>query len=643
MPEYYYKDALKQGQKEYRACVGAGLYPYLPVLDELLPPEKLVGGTDLGLAQIPAEWIAGTRSAGRTNIFARNFLPLAPEQSEFAGKWQHLCQAHLSEGIRDPIKVYEYMNRYYVEEGNKRVSVLRFFDAPTVYAHVIRILPERNGSVEAELYYELIDFYRYSKVNFIEFTKPGSCAKLQQALGKAPKESWSEDELKVFSSAWHYFRQAYDAVGGKKLHSTVGDAMLACIQVYGWQSLRSKGAGQMKKLVTNMWEEIALQQERSPIAVKLDPEAEKPESIIKKVLPKAEKVMQVAFVHDKDPILSGWTNGHEQGRAHIERVFAGEIRTMAYYGALDGDPLAVLEKAIADGNTVIFATSPRLLPACLRAAVEHPKITILTCSLNQSHRYIRTYYARMYEAKFIAGVIAGTMAGGDNVGYICDYPIYGQVAGINAFALGVQTVNPRSKVYLEWSSVGGVEAAAERLSKLGIRLISSQDLTRLRAEGRTPFGLSIVTESGQVNLASPVWQWGTYYEAILRRIRDKSFRAEYAESHKALNYYWGMSAGVVEMHYSDKLPDSTRKLANLLEMSIRAGLCEPFHGPLYDQRGRQIVGNDDSLSPEQVIDMSWLNENVVGAIPAYDDLTETGKATVDMVGVGPSIKKAALP
>ena len=642
MPDLaYYKNAQKLGQKEYRSCVAQGDYPYLPVLDELVNQEQLAKGKALGTMQIPAEFVVGTRSSGRTNVFARNFMPLAPENSEFAAKWAYLCQAHLEEGIRDPVKVYEYMNRYYVEEGNKRVSVLKYFQAVDITADVIRILPERNGAEETERYFELLDFFRCSKVNYVEFTKAGSFQKLQQLVGKQPAEPWTDEDRRGFSAAYHYFRQAYEACGGKKLSSTVGDAMLAYMEIYGYRALLGKTAAEIKKSVTQVWEEIALQQEQTPIDVKLDPAAERPEGLLSKVLPKGDKPLKVAFVHDKTPSLSGWTNGHERGRRYVQETLGEAVETTAYYGALDGEPQTVLEKAVADGNTVIFATSPRLLPACLRVAVEHPKITVLACSLNQSHRYIRTYYARMYEAKFIAGVIAGVLANGDNVGYICDYPIFGQVAGINAFAMGVQSVNPRTEVYLEWSSVGDVAAATKRLTDRGIRLISSQDLTRLRDDGRTPFGLSIVTENGPVHLARPLWQWGTYYEAILRRIRDKSFRTEYAESSRALNYYWGMSAGVVEMQYSDKLPDSTRKLAHLMEQSIRTGLCEPFHGPLYDQSGRKIVGDDEALSPEQVIDMSWLNENVVGSIPSYDDLTPTGKATVDQVGVGPSIKRAA--
>ena len=629
----YYSDALKLAQKEFRRCTAEGQHPYPPALDAFIPSERFSGGVDLGIVSIPMEFVAGTRTAARTNAFARNFMPLLPVGSEFAEKWQSLCQAHLDEGIRDPIRVYEYMNRYYVEEGNKRVSVLRFFGADSVEAHVTRILPEVRDDQETTLYYELVEFIRLSRVNYIEFSKPGSCARLQQLLGKSPGELWSDDDRSAFHAAYYFFRQAYEANGGKRLSSTVGDAMLAYMEVYGYPSLRTQSAAQLKRSVAQVWEEITLQQESPSISVKLAPEAEKPEGLLAKVLPKAEKPIKVAFIHDKDPDLSGWTFGHELGREHVQRVFGDKIQTTAYFNALDADPLDVIREAVDDGNTVIFTTSPRLLPASLRAAVDDPKLTILNCSLNMSHRYIRTYYARMYEAKFIAGVIAGALAGGDDVGYICDYPIFGQVAGINAFALGAQISNPCARVRLEWSSVGGVDAATRRLTDRGIRLISSQDLARLRDNGHTPFGLAIVTENDTVNLARPVWQWGVYYETLLRRIQDKTFQAESAGSAKALNYYWGMSAGVVEMRYSDKLPDATRKMAEFLGRSFRMGMCEPFRGPLHDQAGRQIAARGQTLSPEQIIDMCWLNENVDGSIPSWDELDEAAKLTVGISGI----------
>lgn len=630
-----YKDAQKQGLKEFRTCTARGHYPYLLALEDFVPQERMNQGVDLGTVQIPMEFIVG----GRGKVFARNFMPLPEEDSEFADKWKALCQAHLEEGIRDPVKAYEYLNRFYVEEGNKRVSVLKYFGAPKVYAHVTRILPERNGSEEIERYYEFVDFYSYSKVNFLEFSKTGSYAQLQRLLGKAPGEEWTDEERAGLSTTYYHFRQAYDAMGGRKLTSTVGDAMLAYFKVYGCQSLRGKSAAEIKQSVSKVWEEITLQQEIPAIDVKLDPAAGEG-GLLSKVIPKLEpkKTMKAAFIHDKTPEASGWTYGHELGRRHLEQVFHGELETAAYFNAMETEPMEVIERAIADGNRVIFTTSPRLLPASLRSAVEHPEVIIFNCSLNKPHRYIRTYYARMYEAKFVAGAVAGAMAGSDNVGYICDYPIFGQLAGINAFALGVQMTAPTAKVYLEWSAVGGAKAASKRLTDRGIRLISSQDQAKRENWDKSPWGLSLVTGDDQVNLAVPVWQWGLYYEAIVRGIKNKTFQSEYQESSKALNYFWGISAGVVDLQCSDKLPDSVRKLAAVLKHGIRAGTCEPFRGPLYAQGGRLMAKEGDALTPEQIINMDWLNENIVGALPAYEELDDTGKDTVGIVGVDPAVQ-----
>ena len=112
-----------------------------------------------------------------------------------------------------------------------------------------------------------------------------------------------------------------------------------------------------------------------------------------------------------------------------------------------------MEEAIHAGCNIIFTTTPTFAQESLRAAITHPEVRILNCSLNTTHRYIRTYYTRMHEAKFLMGAIAGEMAENDKIVYIADYPILGTIAQINAFALGAQMTNPRAKGYLEWSTI----------------------------------------------------------------------------------------------------------------------------------------------------------------------------------------------
>ena len=111
MAGQYYKDAQKLAMQEYRACTAKGQNPVLPIMDDFIPEERSSMGVKLGVIQIPAEFIVGTKSRGRTNSFARNFMPMLDENSEFAAKWRALCSDHLKVGIHDPIKAYEYMNR----------------------------------------------------------------------------------------------------------------------------------------------------------------------------------------------------------------------------------------------------------------------------------------------------------------------------------------------------------------------------------------------------------------------------------------------------------------------------------------------------------------------------------------------------
>ena len=137
----------------------------------------------------------------------------------------------------------------------------------------------------------------------------------------------------------------------------------------------------------------------------------------------------------------------------MEQAFPDEITTFYYDNATQENIDDYIEAAINCGSNIIFTTSPSFAQASVKAAIENPEVRILNCSLNTSHRYIRTYYARMHEAKFLMGALAGALTTNDKLAYVGDYPIYGSIANINAFAIGAKMVNPRAKVYLEWSSM----------------------------------------------------------------------------------------------------------------------------------------------------------------------------------------------
>lgn len=631
MPLLNYSKAYKSGKLDYQLRFLKGQKPTLPVLDDILPPSESLTMVPLGLVQIPLDRIVGTRYEGRSNAFAGNFMPILNERTEFALKWAALSEAHELEGIREPIKVVEYMNKFYVEEGNKRVSVMKFFEAISIPGYVTRLVPKRTDEKENKIYFEFIDFYNVSSINYISFSKEGNFAKLQKAVGKEPDELWNDDDRMIFSSAYTRFTTAYEAKGGNKLSITPGDAFLAFIRLYGYDEINNITTEEMKDLIGKSWEEFTMAEEHDTVELKMDPSTEKG-TLLNKLLPTGKSKLKIAFIYEKTTKSSAWTYSHELGRQHLEHTFPDEISTI-YYDSVTVDNIAeYLDKAIAEKCNIIFTTTPAFASASVKAAIANPNVKILNCSLNTSHRYIRTYYPRMHEAKFLMGAIAGAMAPNDTLGYVADYPLLGNIANINAFALGAKMINPRAKVHLYWTSQKGINIP-EELNRLNPDCTSGKDMV-IPEEPSRYFGIYHMEEEGfPRNLAMPLCHWGKFYEKLIRTIMDGTWKYD-DTSNKAINYWWGMSSGVVDVICSKNLPIGTNRLIELLKNTICTGEFNPFAGTLYSQEG-MVAGSHDNniLSPEEIVKMDWLAENIIGTIPETEELQENAIPVVAQQGV----------
>ena len=207
-----YNKAFRYGKKDYENQLLAGRKPTLKSLDEVLPADETLATESLGLIQIPIDQIVGTRYSGRSSAFASNFMPILESNTEFAIKWAKLSTSHEKEGIHDPIKAWEYMNQFYVEEGNKRVSVMKFFGAISIPGTVTRILPKKTNDKKVKVYYEFVNFYRLSKINYILFDEEGQYAQLQKEMGKKQDEYWTEDDRLIFSSVYARFTAAEEGL-----------------------------------------------------------------------------------------------------------------------------------------------------------------------------------------------------------------------------------------------------------------------------------------------------------------------------------------------------------------------------------------------------------------------------------------------
>lgn len=626
-----YIKAYKMGKKEYQSRMLRGLKPTLEVLDDILPGKGTLSEVPLGLVQIPVDQIVGTKTYGRSEAFAANFMPILRENTEFAIKWAHLSTAHENEGIREPIKAYEYMNKFYVEEGNKRVSVMKFYGVVSAPAVVTRIVPKRTEEKENKIYYEYMDFYDKTKINYIWFSEEGRFAKLLEAVGKGEDEEWNNEDRLDFNSVYSRFNAEYTAKGGEKLSITAGDAFLSFITLYGYEALKDKTISELKALITKSWEEFKLLEEDKEVDLKMDPGKEK-KPILSRLLPISAPKLKVAFIYEKTATSSAWTYAHELGRMHLEQKFPEEVSTIYYDNTTLDNIEERIEDAIQQGCNIVFTTTPSFVPVSVKAAIAHPDIRILSCSVNTSHRYIRTYYARMHEAKFLMGAIAGAMAENNKIAYIADYPIYGAIANINAFALGAKMINPRAKVYLEWSTKkeGNV---VENIRQIQPMCVSGKDMV-IPEEASRYFGLYRLDGEVPHNLAMPLWHWGKFYEQLIQTIMDGTWKYDdNPATMQAINYWWGMSSGVVDVICSQNLPIGTKRLVDLLKNTICTGEFNPFSGVLYSQEGVVQNNPNKSLTPEEILTMDWLAENVVGSIPKEEELQEASRPVISQQGI----------
>lgn len=632
MSQADYEEARRLGKKEYKYSMSIGHSPYLPVLDEILTNESVQTEQKLGVISIPLDHVIGTATAGRTTAFASNFMPILGDSSEFAFKWAVLADAQVEEGIRDPIVAYEYMNRYYVVEGNKRVSVLKYFGAVSIQANVTRKLPKISDDPDVRIYYEYLTFHELTGINTIEFSVYGNAAALAEMIGA--KKNWDPAEKEKFSSVHYKFEKYYNQYGGQKLNLKIGDAMVAFFRVYTYAAALEMTDADFANNIKKAWNEIAIE-ERYRVDLNAGPTeiVKKQKSIFSFFTGNsAEKKCKVAFLFPKSPEESDWSYTHELGRTYLDDTYPDTIETIRVDDVSSENVEEVLTQVTEDGATIIFEIAPQLMEPSLKFAVEHPEVTILNCSLNVPHKYIRTYYSRMYEAKFLAGMIAGALAENDRIAYIADYPIYGLIANINAFAIGAMSVNPRVKIYLDWSTKKDFNMS-EFIWNNQIHIVSDQDMITPQDPYRM-FGLYAYDGDGnRVNLVMPVWNWGIFYEKLIQSIMAGTFEADDQDERRPMNYWWGMSAGVVDLITSNNVPLGLRHLTEYMKKCIHSNDAYPFFDEIEDQDGNIHGKKDQPLALEEVMNMDWLVSNIIGSLPDISELIEGAQTMVALRGV----------
>jgi len=327
---------------------------------------------------------------------------------------------------------------------------------------------------------------------------------------------------------------------------------------------------------------------------------------------------KVAFVYIGPPGDLGWTYEHDQGREAVVAEFGDKVETTFIESVEEGpDAARVIRQYAQEGYDMIFATSFGYMDYMYEVAEEFPDVIFEHCSGFKTLDNMSTYFGRIYQPRYLAGLVAGSMTEANSIGYVAAFPIPEVIRGINAFTLGVREVNPDAEVRVVWSNTWydpvKEREAAIALLDAGVDIVTQhQDTTEPQKAAQERGMLSIGYDSdmrafvGDTVLTSPVWNWGTYYVSTVKAAMDGEW-----ETHQ---YWGGLEGGVVELaDFSDKVPADVVSLVEDAEKDIRGG-NDVFCGPINAQDGSVLVADGDCMGDGDMLSMMVFVEGVAGTI-----------------------------
>jgi basic membrane protein A len=315
----------------------------------------------------------------------------------------------------------------------------------------------------------------------------------------------------------------------------------------------------------------------------------------------------------------GWTFMHEKGRQEMEAAFPG-LKSTFVEGVPEGpDSSRVMNTFIRNGSKLIFATSFGYMDFVQEVAKRHPDVYFMHCSGYKRGGNVGTYFGRMYQPRYLSGLVAGSMTESNVLGYVAAQPIPEVIRGINAFTLGVRHANPQAKVKVvwlfSWFDPGKEKEATKALIDAGADVIAMHADSGSTPQTAEEAGVYVVGYNNDMShyaptkhLTAPIWHWGKVYTYTVDKIVNGTWESE--------DIWWGLKEGLVELApFGPAVPDSVKELVAAEEAKILAGTWDVFTGPIKDQKGEVRVPEGEVMSDGDMLSMSWFVEGVEGEIP----------------------------
>lgn len=328
--------------------------------------------------------------------------------------------------------------------------------------------------------------------------------------------------------------------------------------------------------------------------------------------------LKVAFVYVGPIGDAGWTKRHDDGRKALEQALGDKVETSFVESVAEGQTSErVFEQLARQGNKLIFGTSFGYMDQMLAVAKNFPDVTFMHATGFKTADNMGTYFGAAEEARYLSGIVAGKATKNGKIGYVAAFPIPEVLRGINAFTLGVRSVNPTATVQVTWTSTWfgpDIEKqAAEALLDSGADLIAQHQDTPAPGEAAQAKGAKWVGYNDDMSrfasnawLTGPMWDWGPFYTKTAEQVLDGTWKSE--------QYYGNMADGLVQMApFGASVDQATKDLIDDKQEAIIGGSFKPFTGPIKDQRGTERIAAGKSATLEELLSMDYFVEGVVGS------------------------------
>ncbi len=338
----------------------------------------------------------------------------------------------------------------------------------------------------------------------------------------------------------------------------------------------------------------------------------------------AEKIkVGVLYISPKND--GGWSQAHATGfQQALTNIGADKIELNELENIDDTDAAkteAAIRQLAEGGSKIIFATSFGYMDTMDRLSKEYPDIKFEHCSGTKSNTTnFDNYFGQIEQPRYLTGIMAGLATKTNKIGYVAAQPFPEVIRGLNAFTLGVRSVNPTAEVYVEWTmswfNPDKEKENAIALINKGCDVMSQhQDspAALTAAEEKGLFGIGYDNPMGQFApkgyLSAPIFKWGAYYEKKITAMLDNSWKPE--------NSWGGMKDGIVDIDtMSDNVSaDAKAKVETAKTLMLEKGNDAIFTGPIKDNTGKEVVATGKSLTKDEQYSMMWLVEGVVGKLP----------------------------